>query len=72
MVNLNSSNLSGVAYDAAKGELIVRFKNGSTYSYRNANREVFDAIVTAPSSGKVFNALVKKHPERFPHTRIEG
>lgn len=57
---VNSSALSAVGVDG--NDLIIRFHNGSMYSYRNASG-LFDKQVGANSRGKYFNRNVKgKYP----------
>lgn len=57
---VNSSALSAVGVN--EDDLIIRFHNGSMYSYKNAGR-LFDKQVGANSRGRYFNRNVKgKYP----------
>ncbi len=68
-MQVDSSNISDVDYDAEQQELRVTFKNGAVYRYSGVPRTVFDQIRTAPSPGKAFYALVREGG--YPYERVE-
>ena len=54
MVELESSNIASAGCD-----LIVSFKNGTTYRYKDVEPEVIDGFFAAESHGKFLNAVIK-------------
>lgn len=59
-VPVESSNISGVAYNDEKQTLYVAFKDGSRYFYQGVPQTVHEALINAPSKG------------RYLHTEIIG
>jgi hypothetical protein len=57
---VNSSNLSEVAYDSQKLELLVIFKSGDAYIYEGVPKNTFDDLLSASSHGSFLNARIKK------------
>jgi len=61
MKSVQSSNIDAIGYDEVASELLVRFKGKPTvYAYPGVTKETYDAVVSAPSVGAAFSALVKK------------
>lgn len=60
---VNSSNLSEVAYDSQKLELLVIFKSGDAYIYEGVPKNTFDDLLRASSHGSFLNQHIKKHFE---------
>jgi hypothetical protein len=58
-----SSVLASAKYDAASGELQIRFVSGRTYLYSNVPLDVYEAFFNAESKGASFNALIR---DRYP------
>lgn len=54
-----SSNVAEVGYNAATNTLGVRFLNGSEYNYQDVEQDMYYALVSAPSVGKLLHAEVK-------------
>lgn len=53
----SSSTIDTVKLD---GEVLtVKFRNGTSYSYKGVPLEVFNKITTADSAGKAFSSLVR-------------
>jgi len=50
-----SSFIAQIAYFPEDSEMIVRFLNGSDYTYTNVDRETFDDIRMSASVGKALN-----------------
>ena len=70
MQSVVSSQIASVGYSPSTKELRVRFsKNGSLYSYSGVESEVYDRLISAPSVGQFFSAVIKSGP--YPYTRLE-
>ena len=67
MISVSSSNLAAVGYDPSDSTLVVEFKNGTTYKYRQVPQSIFDGLMRASSKGAFFNAKIKDH---YRHTRL--
>ncbi len=64
--NTPSSMIKNAGYDPATQRLEVEFfATGNVYIYRNVPQEVFDALMSAPSAGKYFNANIAKKYTRL-------
>lgn len=61
MKSVNSSNISGVNFEA--GTLFVGFKSGTLWAYLNVPQAVYDALCAAPSIGQYFAANIKDQYE---------
>lgn len=59
LVAVNSSSIAGVGYTASSGELEVEFHNGAVYLYAVVPQAVFDALMSAESKGRFFNAHIR-------------
>lgn len=66
MQNVESSNISAVGH--ANSTLTVEFKSGAVYEYYGVAASVFEDLVSAPSVGKYFNAVVK---EGYSFSKVE-
>lgn len=71
MISVESSQIEAVGHDEASSALLVRFKNHSVYQYQNVGKELFQALLAAESVGKFFHAEIKKHPDRFPFSKLQ-
>lgn len=67
MVAVESSNVSAVGYEDA-GNLLVDFKNGSSYRYKDVPRHVYEALATASSVGSMLAESVRG---KFEFERIK-
>ncbi|MEZ0611687.1 KTSC domain-containing protein [Fibrella sp. WM1] len=56
-IPVDSSNLASVGYDGRTLE--VEFLNGSVYQYSGVPDEVYEALMSADSHGKYFNANIR-------------
>jgi hypothetical protein len=54
-----SSHVSQTSYDHDSGDLTVMFTDGSTWLYRGVPRGTYTRLITAPSKGRAFNALIR-------------
>ena len=67
MVKVESSNISAVGYDMSFGSLIVEYKSGTKYQYKNVPYEVYENLLKAESKGRFVNENVKG---KFEYGRI--
>lgn len=51
---VESRSLASVGYDAKARVLVVEFRDGALYRYRDVPREVFDGLMRAASKGRFF------------------
>jgi hypothetical protein len=54
----NSSNVTAVSYTDI-GALVVQFKNGSEYLYKDVPKEVYEEMCKTESAGKYLNTAIK-------------
>ena len=57
MTPVSSSNLSSVGYE--NGTLYIRFHSGRLYAYYDVPVSVYEALMSADSHGKYFNANIR-------------
>lgn len=55
----DSTNLIEVAYDPLDKEMMVTFKDNIKYVYSDISKTLFASIVSAESSGTMFNTTLK-------------
>ena len=67
MVKVESSNISAVGYDTSFGSLIVEYKSGNKYQYKNVPYELYENLLKAESKGRFMNENVKG---RFEYDRL--
>jgi hypothetical protein len=58
-VKVESSNIASVGYDKDRREMIVEFKTGTFYSYKDVPSLVYRSFLEAKSKGKFFNINIK-------------
>ena len=61
MVEVKSSSLVAVGYDARHELLEVEFRSGAVYRYDRVLLEVYEELVAAESKGAFFNANIRSH-----------
>lgn len=59
MIQVRSSNLKAIGYDASESVLRVAFHSGSIYDYMNVPESRFAGLKNAPSKGTYFNDHIK-------------
>ncbi|MBY9062162.1 KTSC domain-containing protein [Sphingomonas yunnanensis] len=64
-----SSLIDRLVYDDAAHTLLVTFRAGRRYLYRDVPPSIYDALVAAPSAGRYFNAEVR---DRFDGAAADG
>lgn len=65
MIPVVSSNLAAVGYEG--NTLFITFHSGSTYSYFGVPKEIYQALMAAPSHGKYHSQHIKY---AYPYRRI--
>lgn len=66
MVQVNSSAMNQVEYDAARRRLSIRFTHGGWYTYLGVPGRIAAGLVAAPSRGRYFHARIR---DRYPFRR---
>jgi hypothetical protein len=56
-----SSNILASNYDVSTNTLIITFKRGAQYAYKNVGKTDYTRFELADSQGKVLNSHIKKH-----------
>ncbi|WP_277981638.1 KTSC domain-containing protein [Sphingomonas phyllosphaerae] len=64
-----SSLIDRLVYDDEAYTLLVTFRKGGRYLYRDVPRATYDALVAAPSTGSYFNAELR---DRFAGAPADG
>jgi len=64
-VNVVSSNIRSIGYDASARVLEVEFNNGTVYQYYDVPEELYDGLMAAESHGKFFASYIKKGGYRY-------
>lgn len=59
--NFESSVLKAMEYHEGDQTLILTFLTGKRYSYEGVPAEVVNSLLTAPSSGQVFNREIRNN-----------
>ncbi len=67
MIQVSSSNISAVGYDAENEIVHVQFLNGSEYIYKGVPHHEFDGLLNAPSIGSYLNRNYKNY---YPYERV--
>lgn len=67
MQPVESSNVESVGYDEDKLSLMVMFKGGALYEYKNVPPSVHQALIGSDSVGQYLNMMVKP---QFEYERV--
>jgi len=59
-IQVSSSNLASVGYDAQTETLEIEFLNGTVYQYSNVPESIYSELMGAASHGSYFAAHIKK------------
>ncbi len=65
-IDVDSSNVSRVAYHEDTETLAVQFHNGGIYSYSGVDYNTYQELVGASSVGQYLNRVIKV---MYPYTR---
>jgi hypothetical protein len=66
-IQVNSSNIASVGYDAGSEILEIEFISGGTYQYSGVPEGVYEGMMGADSKGKYFHANINK---KYPFTKL--
>ena len=58
-INVESTTLTRVGYDASARLLCVEFRDRTTYQYFGVPAEVHASLISAPSKGQYFNRAIR-------------
>ncbi|MFC0773635.1 KTSC domain-containing protein [Terrimonas alba] len=58
-MDMPSSVISNIKYNAASGNLDIRFTSGNIYRYKKVPAELYTQMIRAFSKGKFFNTHIK-------------
>lgn len=64
---VESTTLSAVAYEEARGLLQLEFRSRAIYQYFGVAATVHEALLCAPSKGSYFNRFIRG---RFPYSLV--
>lgn len=59
-VNVVSTNIRSIGYDASTMILEVEFNNGTVYQYYDVPEALYEGLMAADSHGKYLNEYIKK------------
>ena len=68
-MDVESTAISEIDYDAERAKLLVRFVSGERYVYVGVPGEVHRSFVEAESKGRFFQAEIR---DRYPFNRLDG
>lgn len=68
-MDVDSTAITAIDYDAERAKLLVRFTSGEQYVYVGVPGEVHRSFVDAESKGRFFQAEIR---DRYPFNRIEA
>jgi lysyl-tRNA synthetase, class II len=60
LVPVKSTGIESVGYDFHKQILVVVFRNGAVYQYLEVPKDVYKALIEAPSKGKFYLANIRE------------
>lgn len=66
-MDVDSTAISEIGYDAERAKLSVRFQSGARYVYVGVPGELHRALVAADSKGRFFQREIR---DRYPFNRI--
>jgi hypothetical protein len=61
MIDVSSSNIAQIGYDADTSTLVIAFKDGSAYEYYDVPEHEFHGLAGAGSHGKYANTNIYKN-----------
>lgn len=68
-MDVASTAIREIDYDAARAKLLVRFMSGERYVYVGVPPDVCRSFVEAPSKGRFFQLHVR---DRYPFNRLDS
>ena len=67
LIEVESSNVQAIGYDAHTKCLFVQFKKSGLYQYENVPEAVYHSFLAAPSKGQFVWQRLRGH---YSHTKI--
>lgn len=67
-MDVDSTAISDIDYDAERTKLLVRFQSGERYVYVGVPGEVHRSFVEADSKGRFFQQQIR---DRYPFNRLD-
>ena len=68
-MDVDSTAISEIDFDAERGSLLVRFISGERYIYVGVPGEVCRSFVDADSKGRFFQSEIR---DRYPFNRLDA
>jgi lysyl-tRNA synthetase class 2 len=68
-MDVDSTAISAIDYDATRAKLFVRFASGERYVYVGVPGEVHRSFLGADSKGRFFQAEIR---DRYPYNRLDS
>ena len=68
-MEVESTSIEEIDYDAARAKLLVRFVSGERYVYVGVPGEVHRSFCEAASRGDFFLAEIR---DRYPYNKLDG
>ncbi|MDB5450908.1 MAG: hypothetical protein JWQ52_2036 [Phenylobacterium sp.] len=68
-MNVDSTAIQAIDYDAERAKLLVRFVSGEQYIYVGVPGEVHRSFLEADSKGRFFQAKIRDH---YPFNKLDS
>jgi lysyl-tRNA synthetase class 2 len=68
-MQVESTAIRDIDYDAERGKLLVRFISGERYVYVGVPGEIHRSFVEAESKGRFFQSKIR---DRYPFNRLDS
>jgi lysyl-tRNA synthetase class 2 len=68
-MNVDSTAISAIDYDAERTKLMVRFASGERYVYVGVPGEIHRSFVEAESKGRFFQLQIR---DRYPFNKLDS
>ena len=68
-MEVESTAIGEIDYDAERAKLIVRFVSGERYVYVGVPGEVHRSFCASPFKGRFFQRQIR---DRYPYNRLDG
>jgi lysyl-tRNA synthetase class 2 len=68
-MDVDSTAISDIDYDAERAKLLVRFISGELYVYVGVPGEVHRSFVEAESKGRFFQSQIR---DRYPFNKLDS
>ena len=70
LIEVRSSQISGIGYDALSKKMQIQFKTGSIYEYSNVDKKTFENFLNSESKGKFFASEIKNDVDKYLFEKI--